>query len=81
MPVAGLRCRLILSGFLSTRRNSMEPNTIAENTPKMSPAGIFNMKVGNATYVIGVHFSQTSKDTLEDKMRRLMRDDVKTDNF
>ena len=30
---------------------------------------------------IGVHFSQTSKDTLDDKMKRLMRDDVKTDNF
>lgn len=81
MPVAGLRCRLILSGLLSTRRNSMEPNTIAENTPKASPAGIFNMKVGNATYVIDIHFSQMSKDTLEDKMRRLMREDVKTDNF
>ncbi len=39
------------------------------------------MRMGNTTYVIGVHFSQTSKDTLDDKMKRLMRDDVKTDNF
>ncbi|WP_455506297.1 hypothetical protein [Gemmiger formicilis] len=30
---------------------------------------------------MGVHFSKESKDTLEDKMKRLMRDDVKTDNF
>ena len=29
----------------------------------------------------GVHFSAESKDTLEDKMKRLMRDDVKADNF
>ena len=35
----------------------------------------------NRDYVIGVHFSTESKDTLEDKMKRLMRDDVKTDNF
>ena len=40
-----------------------------------------SMRMGNTTYVIGVHFSTESKDTLEDKMKRLMRDDVKTDNF
>ena len=39
------------------------------------------MRMGNTTYVIGVHFSKESKDTLDDKMKRLMRDDVKTDNF
>ena len=39
------------------------------------------MRMGNTTYVIGVHFSKTSRDTLEDKMKRLMRDDVKTANF
>ena len=32
-------------------------------------------------HVIGVHFSKESKDTLEDKMKRLMRDDVKAANF
>ena len=36
---------------------------------------------GSYTYVIGVHFSKESKDTLEDKMKRLMRDDVKAANF
>jgi len=30
---------------------------------------------------VGVHFSQTAKDTLEDKMKRLMKDDVKSSNF
>ena len=54
---------------------------MAEKAPKENPAGTFNMRMGNTTYVIGVHFSQTSKDTLDDKMKRLMRDDVKTDNF
>ena len=59
----------------------MAQNTMAEKAPKENPAGTFNMRMGNTTYVIGVHFSQTSKDTLDDKMKRLMRDDVKTDNF
>ncbi|MBT9691196.1 MULTISPECIES: transposon-encoded TnpW family protein [Eubacteriales] len=54
-------------------------NTVKANKP--TPAGSFPMRMGNTTYIIGVHFSQTSKDTLEDKMKRLMRDDVKTANF
>ena len=59
----------------------MIQNNMAEKAPKANPAGTFNMRMGNTTYVIGVHFSQTSKDTLEDKMKRLMRDEVKTDDF
>lgn len=48
---------------------------------KPNPAGTFNMRVGNTTYIVSVHFSKTSKDSLEDKMKRLMRDDVKMANF
>ena len=42
---------------------------------------LLNLRMGSTTYIIGVHFSAESKDTLEDKMKRLMRDDVKADNF
>ena len=43
-------------------------------TPRQPPpAGTFSVKIENTTYVVGVHFSQTAKDTLEDKMKRLMR--------
>lgn len=69
-----------LLGFFSF----MEEHRMTQNTDKVSkehPAGTFNMRLGNTTYVIGVHFSKTSKETLEDKMKRLMRDDVKSSNF
>ena len=59
----------------------MTQNTASVNSRRPNPAGSFYMRMGNTTYVIGVHFSTESKDTLEDKMKRLMRDDVKTDNF
>ena len=59
----------------------MEQATQTLITPQPLPAGTFSMKIGNTTYVVGVHFSQTAKDTLEDKMKRLMLDDVKTANF
>ena len=52
-----------------------------EQTPQSKPVGTFSVNIENTTYVVGVHFSQTAKDTLEDKMKRLMLDDVKTANF
>ena len=55
------------------------PNTAKEH--KEIPAGTFNMRIGDTTYIVGVHFSKESKDTLEDKVKRLMRDDVKAANF
>ena len=48
---------------------------------RATPAGTFSMKIESITYVVGIHFSQTAKDTLEDKMKRLILDDVKTANF
>ena len=59
----------------------MEQNTTTPKAPKAAPAGTFNMSMGNTTYIIGVHFSKTSRDTLQDKMKRLRSDDVKTANF
>ena len=36
----------------------------------------FRKVIGNTTYVVRVHFSETSKETMEDKVKRLIRDDV-----
>jgi len=49
-----------------------------ETAPKSS--GLI-MKSGNKTYVIGLHFSETSKDTLEDKVKKLIKKDVESGNF
>ena len=39
-------------------------------------SGVFNMRVGKTTYVIDIYFSSTAEDTLEDKMKRLMREEI-----
>jgi hypothetical protein len=39
------------------------------------------MKNGNKTFIIGLHFSETSKDTLEDKVKKLIKKDVEDGNF
>ncbi len=43
--------------------------------------GSFAMQMDNTTYTIGIHFSETSKETLEDKVKRLIQRDVKDGNF
>ena len=56
----------------------MEESKQVTTSPQTTLAGTFSVKIENTTYVVGVHFSQTA---LEDKMKRLMLDDVKTANF
>ncbi|MCD7884299.1 MAG: transposon-encoded TnpW family protein [Lachnospiraceae bacterium] len=45
------------------------------------PDGSFVMKDGRTTYEIGIFFSKTSKETLDDKVKRLIMQDVKAGNF
>ena len=59
----------------------MTQNTATVKNTRPNPAGSFYMRMGNTTYVFGVHFSQVSKDPLEAQMKRLMRDTVKPDKF
>ena len=32
---------------------------------------------GKTTYIVRVHFSQTAKETMEDKIKRLLREEVR----
>lgn len=45
------------------------------------PQALSAWRLKTPPYTAGVYFSQTAKDTLEDKMKRLMLDDVKVANF
>lgn len=35
----------------------------------------FRKMIGNTTYVVRMHFSETSKEKLEEKIKRLLLDD------
>ena len=47
-------------------------NTAAQENP---PALI--KKIGGMTYIVRVHFSTTSKETFSDKVKRLLRNEVR----
>jgi len=49
---------------------------ISTATPAAAPAleaGAFIKRIGYTTYRVGVHFSEASKETAEDKIARLVR--------
>ena len=47
------------------------------NTPvQQSSEPMFRKTIGKTTYLVSVHFSQTSKETIKDKIMRLLRREV-----
>ena len=56
-------------------------NAIIQETDNLQPDGSFKMRMGHTTYTVGIHFSKTGSVTYEDKMKRLMREDVKNGHF
>ena len=59
----------------------MEDNSLPMNenkataTQKPAEKPVLVKKIGNTTYNVVVHFSETSKETLEDKVKRLILND------
>ena len=52
--------------------NTEKPNT---TTAETKPPDIVK-RIGNTTYKVNVHFSTTSKETIDDKIMRLIQNDV-----
>ena len=38
---------------------------------------MIDRQIGKTTYIVRVHFSQTAKETMEDKIKRLLREEVR----
>jgi hypothetical protein len=55
-------------------------DTVNTTCPTIEPPPSMTRKIGNTTYDVYVHFSQTSKETMTDKIMRLIRNDVNTNN-
>lgn len=53
----------------------MIQNKTVNSTESVCP--VFRKTIGQTTYVVKVHFSETSNETLEDKIKRLLREEVR----
>ena len=60
----------------------LDKEAMVKETPATAPesSGLI-MKSGGTTFVIGLHFSETSQDTLDDKVKKLIKKDVENGNF
>ncbi|MBQ3064785.1 MAG: transposon-encoded TnpW family protein [Clostridia bacterium] len=52
-----------------------------KENPTINTQPCYRKVIGNTTYVVRVHFSETAKESLEDKIKRLVREEVKGSNF
>lgn len=52
---------------MDAKEVTVEP---AEETP------VIRKRIGNTTYLVKLHFSETANETFEDKIRRLLRKEV-----
>ena len=51
-------------------------NTANTPTPQRL-ARLSEEQIGKTTYIVRVHFSETAKETMEDKIKRMLREEVR----
>ena len=58
---------------------SEQESAVIENDTCASslPSSTITRTIGKTTYIVRVHFSQTAKETMEDKIKRLLREEVR----
>ena len=50
---------------------------IISSDTNSTPCPTVRKQIGKTTYIVRVHFSQTAKETMEDKIKRLLREEVR----
>ena len=51
-------------------------------TPEAAPEQpMLSMRLGRTDFLIGLHFAEDGKESLDDKVKRLINRDVQNDNF
>ena len=51
-------------------------NTATHSTTNI-PCLTVRKQIGKTTYIVRVHFSETAKETMEDKIKRMLREEVR----
>lgn len=44
---------------------------------QLRESGVFTKRIGSTTYRVSVHFSKTSRETVNDKILRLIKNEVR----
>ncbi len=46
-------------------------------TPAAEDAPALVKKIGRTTYIVKIHFSETSKETMSDKIKRMLKNEIR----
>ena len=52
-------------------------NNTATHSTNLNTCPTVRRQIGKTTYIVRVHFSETAKETMEDKIKRLLREEVR----
>ena len=52
------------------------PSTPVVQTVRDNPPALVK-KIGKMTYIVRIHFSETSTETMEDKIKRMLKNEVR----
>ena len=52
-------------------------NTAIHSTTNNAACPTVRKQIGKTTYIVRVHFSETAKETMEDKIKRMLREEVR----
>lgn len=52
-----------------------------KKVPEKAEEPMLSLRDGNTTFLIGIHFNQSSRETLEDKVKKLIRNEVRKGNI
>ena len=52
----------------------MSENTIITESRVIYP--MLAVPIGNTTYMVGIHFNEATKETLDDKLKRLLKKEI-----
>ncbi len=61
---------------LTTATDTNNIPTVQDTPVQDNPPALIK-KIGKMTYIVRVHFSTTSKETFEDKVKRMLREEVR----
>lgn len=56
-------------------------NTEIRATPETPEQPMLSMQLGRTTFLIGLHFAEKGKESLDDKIKRMIWKDVQDENF
>ncbi|MBR0411726.1 MAG: transposon-encoded TnpW family protein [Eubacterium sp.] len=56
-----------------------EEKITTQTEPSDQP--ILPIRVGKTTYTVRLHFSENSRETMEEKVKKLIRRDIQEENF